>query len=75
MQSSSQLEANMYPCKKWGDTPKLWQELSSLDQQEYTWNCMLKVLGQEGQGIKLNEGEIIITWSLQRFQEMVWTCY
>ena len=51
----------MYPCQKWDDTPKLWQELSSLDQQEYTRNRMLRVLRQEGQGIKLNEGEIIIT--------------
>ena len=61
----------MCPCQKWDDTPELWQELSSLDQQEYTQNCMLRVLVQEGPGIKLNEAKIIITESLQRFQEMV----
>lgn len=34
--------------------------LASSDQLRCTWNCILRVLGQEGQDIKLDKMEIII---------------
>ena len=34
--------------------------LASSDQLGCTWNCILRVLGQEGQDIKLDKMEIII---------------
>lgn len=40
--------------------PKLLQELASLDKQECMWDCILRVHGQEGQGIKLEKRKIII---------------
>ena len=53
------LEDNMYPPQERNSTPKLLEELSNLDQWECTWKCILRVLGQEDQDMRLDKREVI----------------